>query len=97
MKLLQEFLEEEKVQTMHFEPVKNKHKRFIYRYSVMIELRTGANEWFFRTRVNAKNKNDAIEQASVLMHDNAKRMQSVGIKVISRQAELVHKEEFKGS
>lgn len=93
MDLLQEFLDEE---TMHFEPVKNPHKRFIYRYSVMISFKTGANEWFFRTRVNAKNQKHAVELASAIMHDNIKRMQSVGIKVTSRQSELIQKEEFKG-
>jgi hypothetical protein len=93
MKILAALLNEE---TDHFDPVPEdkEHAKIVRRYQVLLSLKIGANELFFRTKLNAKNKNDALEQANSLLHDNIKRMRTIGFEVVGQQAVLIHKERF---
>ena len=67
----------------------NMKKRTVKRYRVLIKFMFNKHEFFFRTSLNARNENDAIEQATTLLHKDVQNMKYQGVKVVDRQAEYV--------
>ena len=67
----------------------NMTKRAVKRYRVLIKFMFNKHEFFFRTSLNAKDKNDAIEQATTLLHKDVQNFKYQGVKVVERQAEYV--------
>ena len=87
MELLQELVEN----TNKMKANANPYKKVVKRYRVLLKLKVNAHEWFFRTNLNATNKNEAIELATSIMHKDVKQMKFGGLSVVDLQVELVDK------
>ena len=69
----------------------NPYQKVVKRYRVLLKLKVNAHEWFFRTNLNASNKNEAIELATSIMHKDVQQMKFGGLSVVDKQVELVDK------
>ncbi len=74
----------------------NQYKKVVKRFKVLLKVDVSKHEWFFRISVNAKDKSEAIELATSIMHKDIQRMKFGQLSVVDRQVELVDKQLVNG-